>query len=112
MPAIGSTLFLASGKVRCLWHERFGFGSLETAAPWEVRAFDLLSMSFTPTPAAMHHGPVSPEIAQGLLALRRRIEAARIPPSKPDESINVAVWNVREFGKARRSEAACSRLAA
>jgi endonuclease/exonuclease/phosphatase family metal-dependent hydrolase len=54
----------------------------------------------------MHHGPVSPEIAQGLLALRGRIEAARIPPSKLDESINVAVWNVREFGRARRSEAA------
>jgi hypothetical protein len=59
----------------------------------------------------MHHGPVSPEIAQGLLALRGRIEAARIPPSKLDETINVAVWNVREIGKARRSEAALHYIA-
>ena len=54
----------------------------------------------------MHHGSVSPEIAQGLLALQKRIAAAKIPPSKLDETINVAVWNVREFGKARRTEAA------
>jgi hypothetical protein len=59
----------------------------------------------------MHHGPVSAEIAKGLLALRGRIEAARIPPSKRDETINVAVWNVREFGKARRSDAAIHYIA-
>ena len=44
----------------------------------------------------MHHGDVSPEIAQGLLALKKRIEAAKIPPSKLDEIIDVAVWNIRE----------------
>ena len=54
----------------------------------------------------MHHGTVSPEIAQGLLALQQRIAAAKIPPSKLDETINVAVWNVREFGKTRRTEPA------
>ncbi len=56
----------------------------------------------------MHHGPVSPQIAQGLLKLKERIEAAKIPPSKLDETVNVAVWNVREFGHPtrRRSEAA------
>jgi endonuclease/exonuclease/phosphatase family metal-dependent hydrolase len=59
----------------------------------------------------MHHGPVSPEIAAGLLALRERIEAARIPPSKLDETINLAVWNIREFGKVRRTEAAIHYIA-
>jgi hypothetical protein len=51
----------------------------------------------------LHHGDVSPDIAQGLLALKKRIEAARIPSSKLDETINVAIWNIREFGKARRT---------
>ncbi len=54
----------------------------------------------------MHHGDVSPQIAQGLLALKQRIAAAKIPPSKLDESINVAVWNIRDFGKTRRTEPA------
>ena len=54
----------------------------------------------------MHHGDVSPEIAQGLLALKKRIEAAKIPPSKLDQTINVAVWNLREFGKKKRNEPA------
>ena len=52
----------------------------------------------------MHHGDVSPDIAAGLLALRKRIEAAKIPPSQLDESINVAIWNIREFGKKRRTQ--------
>ena len=43
----------------------------------------------------MHHGDVSPQIAQGLLALQKRITAADIPSSKLDETINVAVWNAR-----------------
>lgn len=59
----------------------------------------------------MHHGTVSPQIAQGLLALKKRIAAAKIPPSKLDETINVAVWNIREFGKIRRTEAAIHYIA-
>jgi endonuclease/exonuclease/phosphatase family metal-dependent hydrolase len=59
----------------------------------------------------MHHGDVSPEIAAGLLALRERITAADIPSSKLDESINVAIWNIREFGKKRRSAAAIHYIA-
>jgi len=51
----------------------------------------------------MHHGHVTPEIAAGLLALKARIEAAKIPPSQLDQTINVAVWNVREFGKVKRT---------
>ena len=59
----------------------------------------------------MHHGDVSPEIAAGLLALKARIKAANIPPSKLDESINVAIWNIREFGKKPRSDAAIHYIA-
>ena len=59
----------------------------------------------------MHHGPVAPDIAAGLLVLRERIAAAKIPPSKLDESINIAVWNIREFGKARRTEPAIHYIA-
>src|SRR6476660_8808761 len=51
----------------------------------------------------MHHGDVSPEIASGLLALKKRIAASKIAPSKLDESINIAVWNIREFGKKART---------
>jgi hypothetical protein len=50
----------------------------------------------------MHHGQVPADIAQGLLELQKRIEAAKIPPSKLDETITLATWNIREFGKKRR----------
>jgi len=59
----------------------------------------------------MHHGPVSPEIAAGLLALRARIDAAGIPSSKLDETLNVAVWNIREFGRVARTKAALHYIA-
>ena len=59
----------------------------------------------------MHHGDVSPQIARGLLELKQRIEAAKIPPSKLDETINVAIWNIREFGKVRRTEPAIHYIA-
>jgi hypothetical protein len=64
-----------------------------------------------PPSYVMHHGPVSPEIAAGLLALKSRIEQAKIPPSKIDETINVAGWNIREFGKVRRTEPAIHYIA-
>ena len=59
----------------------------------------------------MNHGKVSKEIASGLLALRKRIAAAKIPSSKIDETLNIATWNIREFGKSRRTEAAIHYLA-
>jgi len=59
----------------------------------------------------MHHGPVTPEIAAGQLALKKRIEAAKIPPSKLDQTINLSVWNIREFGKVRRTEPAIHYIA-
>ena len=53
----------------------------------------------------MNHGKVSKDIAAGLKVLRSRIEKSNIPPSKLDESINIATWNIREFGRRPRSEA-------
>ena len=54
----------------------------------------------------MNHGKVSKEIANGLLALQKRIDAGKVPSSKLDETLNIATWNIREFGKKARSEAA------
>lgn len=59
----------------------------------------------------MFHGNVSLEIAEGLKLLRKRIEAAKIPPSKLDETLNIATWNVRELGKKARSQAAIHYIA-
>jgi hypothetical protein len=59
----------------------------------------------------MFHGDVSQQIASGLLALQERIKAAKIPSSKLDETLNIATWNIREFGKKARSEAAIHYIA-
>lgn len=59
----------------------------------------------------MHHGKVSPEIAAGLVALRQRIEASKVPDSKLDETVNIAIWNIREFGKKKRTTAALHYIA-
>jgi hypothetical protein len=59
----------------------------------------------------MHHGNVTPEIAQGLLELKKRIDEAKIPSSKLDETVNVAIWNIREFGKKSRTVAAIHYIA-
>ena len=59
----------------------------------------------------MNHGQVSKEIAAGLLALKKRIAAAKIPSSKLDETVNIATWNIREFGKSRRTDAAIHYIA-
>lgn len=53
----------------------------------------------------MNHGSIGQDIAKGLKVLRRRIEDARIPPTKLDESLKVATWNIREFGRRKRREA-------
>ena len=52
----------------------------------------------------MHHGKVSKKIAAGLKVLKKRIDKAEIPSSKLDESLNLATWNIREFGKKARKE--------
>ena len=53
----------------------------------------------------MFHGNLSVDAAKGLKELKKRIDEAKIPSSKLDETINIATWNIREFGKsARRKE--------
>lgn len=60
----------------------------------------------------MFHGDVSPDIAAGILELRQKaITPANIPPSKLDETINIASWNIREFGKKARLEASVHYIA-
>src|SRR6218665_979450 len=63
----------------------------------------------------MHHitdmRKVSKDIAKGLLTLKSRIEAAGVPSSKLDESFNLATWNIREFGKKPRTQAAIHYIA-
>ena len=53
----------------------------------------------------IHYGDLKPHVAEGLIELRKRIDAAKIPPSKLDESLNVATWNIREFGRKKRLDA-------
>ncbi|MGQ1788131.1 endonuclease/exonuclease/phosphatase family protein [Saccharicrinis sp. GN24d3] len=52
----------------------------------------------------MHYSSLTPETAKKLKLLIERIEECHIPSSMLDESINVATWNIREFGKKSRSE--------
>jgi endonuclease/exonuclease/phosphatase family metal-dependent hydrolase len=63
----------------------------------------------------MHHitdlKRVSKDIARGLINLKERIEAAKIPDSKLDKTFNLATWNIREFGKKARSQAAIHYIA-
>ena len=59
----------------------------------------------------MRHGKVDKKLIKGILELRRRIEKAKIPPSILDESINIATWNIREFGKRRREKASIHYIA-
>ncbi len=58
----------------------------------------------------MHHitdiRTVSRDIARSLRVLKARIEAAKIPSSRLDQSFNLATWNVREFGKKARTQTA------
>jgi endonuclease/exonuclease/phosphatase family metal-dependent hydrolase len=59
----------------------------------------------------MNHGDISPEIAVGLKTLQGRIKQAGTPSSKLDETINIATWNIREFGAGPRTEASLHYIA-
>jgi endonuclease/exonuclease/phosphatase family metal-dependent hydrolase len=59
----------------------------------------------------MFHGDVLPDIASGLKELMSRIEKGNIPSSKLDESLNIATWNIREFGRRPRKEASIHYIA-
>jgi endonuclease/exonuclease/phosphatase family metal-dependent hydrolase len=50
----------------------------------------------------MDHGRISADLARRLKLLRSRIDVAKIPSSSLDEQINLATWNIREFGRRRR----------
>lgn len=50
----------------------------------------------------MFHGPLDLRSAEILRELQSRIQGLNLPPSKLDESILVAAWNIREFGKVKR----------
>ena len=52
----------------------------------------------------MFHGEITPATALGLKDLQARIREAEIPSSKLDETLNLATWNIREFGKQPRRE--------
>ena len=59
----------------------------------------------------MHHGKISKDIAKGLKELRKRIDKADIPSSKLDESLTLATWNIREFGRKPRVKASLHYIA-
>jgi endonuclease/exonuclease/phosphatase family metal-dependent hydrolase len=59
----------------------------------------------------MHHGKVSRDIALGLKELKKRIERGNIPSSKLDETMTLATWNIREFGKKPRMKASLHYIA-
>jgi hypothetical protein len=50
----------------------------------------------------MFHGPLDLHAATVLRELQGRIQALNLPPSKLDESLLVASWNIREFGRSAR----------
>lgn len=59
----------------------------------------------------MFHGELDVRSATILRTLKQRIAAKALPPSCLDESILVASWNVREFGKRPRTPLALHLLA-
>ncbi len=59
----------------------------------------------------MFHGRLDHQTASGLKVLRSRIDNQRIPKSVLDETIVLATWNIRDFGKSRRTPAAIHYIA-
>ena len=56
----------------------------------------------------MLHHKVDADTAKGLLELRKRVQ---VPDPVLDMTINVATWNIREFGKTPREEASINYIA-
>lgn len=56
----------------------------------------------------MLHKNITAQIANGVKLLRKRIN---IPSSKLDETLNIATWNIREFGKKPREKASIHYIA-
>lgn len=52
----------------------------------------------------MDHSKLNLDELKGLKLLRDRIEAANIPSSKLDKTINIATWNIRHWGQKKRKK--------
>jgi hypothetical protein len=52
------------------------------------------------------HGRLTADQAKGLKELRSRIHKAHIPSSRLDETLLLATWNIREFGRRKRNQRA------
>lgn len=52
----------------------------------------------------MDYSNVPPDTASRLKLLIERIDQSKIPASKLDVSLNIATWNIRDFGKTPREE--------
>ncbi|WOF75789.1 endonuclease/exonuclease/phosphatase family protein [Parvibaculaceae bacterium PLY_AMNH_Bact1] len=59
----------------------------------------------------MHHGKISADVAAQIKALRKIIGEAKVPSSRVDENLILGTWNIREFGKKKRSKAAIHLIA-
>lgn len=54
----------------------------------------------------MHHGQIDTDTAEALQLLSKTIDKGNVPSSKLDETLIIASWNIRTFGKAKRSKKA------
>ena len=54
----------------------------------------------------MNHGEIDKDTAESLKLLTNTIKEARLPSSKLDETLIIASWNIREFGKKPRPKKA------
>jgi len=52
----------------------------------------------------MDYKDLDKETAAGLKKLQNRINAHNLPPSSLDDTIKIATWNIREFGKKPRKK--------
>jgi endonuclease/exonuclease/phosphatase family metal-dependent hydrolase len=59
----------------------------------------------------MRHTGIDQNIAKGLKVLRKRIEDSGVPSSLLDEQILIGSWNIRDFGKVKRSKKAIHYIA-
>ena len=59
----------------------------------------------------MFHGELDAETRAGLEVLRGRIHKAKVPSSCLDETLTIATWNIREFGRRPRRAASLHYIA-
>ena len=52
----------------------------------------------------MRHGNINQNTAKGLIELRKRIKSQGVIKSVKDKTLNIATWNIREFGRKRRKK--------